>query len=69
MGKSVVLKVGRGETINLGNFESSKIDIGLEVSCDEKDVEAKYEETANWVYDKLEIERAMIITAKKEEEG
>ena len=64
----ITLKISRGETINLDNFESARIDIGLEISCDEKNIETKYEETMNWIYDKLEMERAMVVAKKKEGE-
>jgi hypothetical protein len=59
MNDKITIKVSRGETINLGNFESARLDISIEASCNEKDVEKKYEELANWCYNKLEEERKM----------
>lgn len=56
----VTIKVSRGETINLGNFESARIDISIEASCDEKSIEEKHEELQNWVYDKINQERERI---------
>lgn len=53
----ITIKISRGETINLGNFESARLDISIEASCNEKDIEEKYEKLQNWVYEKLEEER------------
>lgn len=49
------VKVTMGHTKNLGNFESLRIEVGIEVPCDnEKEViEATYESAFKWVDDKV----------------
>ena len=56
--KEVKIGVNRSETINLGNFESSKIGISIELSCDEKEVETKYDELQKWIRSKMKKEIA-----------
>lgn len=57
MNNKITIKISRGETVNLGNFESARLDVSIEASCDKKDIEKKYEELQNWAYNKIEKER------------
>jgi hypothetical protein len=43
-------------TINLGNYESVKVQAGLEVQCDTLDKEETYNEIKEWVDGKIEEE-------------
>lgn len=40
-------------TVNLGNFESMKVDVGLTLSCDKDDLEETYEECKSFVEQKV----------------
>ena len=40
-------------TVNLGNYESMKVDIGLTLSCEPEEVEEKYAECKSFVETKL----------------
>lgn len=48
------IKVSRGETINLGNFESLRCDVSIEKICNETEVEKTYKTLKNWAIDKIE---------------
>lgn len=39
MKKPAKLRIAYGKTINLGNYESQRLDIEMEISIDEKDYE------------------------------
>lgn len=56
MNKVVTIRVDRGKTINLGDYNSVRLNISIEASCNEEDVEDKYDELSDWVYNKLENE-------------
>jgi len=45
----VRLKYSRGMTVNLGNFESLRIDIGIEMECAQSEVPATYDRMRQWV--------------------
>jgi hypothetical protein len=48
-----LIEVGGGMTINLGNFESTRIDVRLTVPCTKDDLEEAYEFATNWVGEKI----------------
>jgi hypothetical protein len=48
------IKYGMGKTINLGNYENVKIEASLEVSCEDSQIEEKWEEVKEFVHKKIE---------------
>ena len=54
MDNNIKIKVSRGETINLGNYESLRCDISIEAICDKKDVEQTYNKLKMWAINKVE---------------
>ena len=47
----------KGRTINRGNFESTRVDIGLEIECEPETQEAAFNQIKTWVNDKLSTEK------------
>ena len=57
-----VVRVGMGATINSGNYESLRIDIGISLPCDPENVD----ETYNGLYKQVsEYLKEKVITIKK----
>jgi len=48
----------KGRTVNLGNFESSRVDIGITLDCDDGDENPTLERMKAWVDSKLAKETA-----------
>jgi ribosome-associated translation inhibitor RaiA len=58
-----IIKVSRGRTINLGNYESERVDISVEIPSKgilHSEVETAYEKAINWVEGHLETQVALI---------
>ena len=53
MPKPVTVSFSLGRTINLGNFENVKIEVGIDVHTDTDKLEADYEKARRWVEKKL----------------
>lgn len=53
--KTAEVHVEMGNTINTGNYESSKFSVGLTMPCDVDDIEETYELSQNWVNDRLAL--------------
>jgi hypothetical protein len=49
-----MIEVGGGQTINLGNYESARIDVRITVPCTKDDLEAAYEWASDWVSAKIQ---------------
>jgi hypothetical protein len=49
--------VSKGLTLNLGNFESARIDVSVAVPCYLEELDAAYRFADNWVETRLEVER------------
>jgi predicted metal-dependent hydrolase len=52
-----IIKISRGRTVNLGNYESDRIDISVEVpakSMNNADVERTYQKTMAWIEERLQ---------------
>jgi hypothetical protein len=49
-----MIEVGGGMTINLGNYESARIDVRLTVPCTKHDLEEAYEFASDWVSTKIQ---------------
>lgn len=45
--------VGGSHTVNLGNYESAKISIGITMPCTKADINDTYEFATNWVSEKM----------------
>lgn len=56
------ISVGGGRTLNLGNYESARIDVCVVVPCTKESLEESYEWASTWVSEKL-------IQAEKEAKG
>lgn len=54
-GQPVIVVYKKGETINKGNFSSTRIDIGLHLPCSMAQIDATYDIAAEWVEARLKI--------------
>ena len=45
--------VGGSHTVNLGNYESAKISVGITVPCTKEDINDTYDFATNWVSEKI----------------
>jgi hypothetical protein len=52
--------VSKGLTINLGNFESARIDVSIQVPCYAEEAAEAFEYASAFVEDRLTTERAAI---------
>jgi len=55
----VKVKVSKGLTINMGNYESLRLDVGVEIdaaSSNKREIENVYERASEFVRDKLQEE-------------
>lgn len=57
--------VSMGLTINLGDFSSARIDVGLSVPCYAEERDAAYVETTEWVQSRVVAEQKKILEWKK----
>jgi len=48
------IEVGGGMTVNLGNFESARLDIRIVVPCAKSEIEDAYEWASDWVSGKIQ---------------
>lgn len=58
--KPAVVKRHYGVTLNLGNYESARIEVGVEVPCYMEDVELADEWAKKWCEDRLRAESGAI---------
>ena len=56
----VVVKYSLGATINLGNFNSARIDVGVEMPCEPGKEKSTYRHAREFVVSRLEIEKEKI---------
>jgi hypothetical protein len=49
----IMMEVGGGRTVNLGNFESARIDVHLKIPSTMETMEETYEFATKWVGDKI----------------
>lgn len=54
IGSQLTLEVGGGQTVNLGNYESARIDVRIRMPCSKDTLEETYEFATEWVGGKLE---------------
>ena len=54
------ISVKAGVTINLGNYESGRVDVMLTMPCYPEEVDGIYEDVKNWVDGRIEHERREI---------
>lgn len=50
------VRVSLGQTVNIGNYESVRVDVTLELPCDELTRDSAFEKVKKWVMDKLSRE-------------
>lgn len=50
--ETMEISISRGATINMGNFESERVDISLTKAVDLNDLEAEYSKLLSWVESK-----------------
>lgn len=53
-GSGMQIAVEGGRTLNLGNFESARVNVTITVPCDPDTLNEAYEFATGWVSDKLE---------------
>jgi len=54
------VRVGFGLTINLGNYESARLDVSVEVPCYKEQVDDAYTQAKVWVEERVQSEVADI---------
>jgi len=57
------ISVKAGITINLGNYESGRVDVMLSMPCYPEEIDAVYEDVKGWVDSRVEHEKNEIETA------
>ena len=57
------ISVKAGITINLGNYESARVDVMLTMPCYPEEVDQVYEDTKDWVDSRVDHERRTIEAA------
>lgn len=55
-----MVRVGFGLTINLGNYESARLDVSVEVPCYKEQVDDAYQQAKDWVEERVQQEVAEI---------
>lgn len=58
------IKFGIGLTINLGNYSSAKVDVGLEIPANSEDLDTSYERAVEYCNEKLMSEVSSLQTLK-----
>ena len=53
---SSVTRYSKGRTINNGNFESTRIDIGIELECEDGQEDETYARLKGWVDNRIRQE-------------
>jgi hypothetical protein len=59
--------VGLGVTINMGNYESARIDVNVQVPCYVEEADAAYQWARNWAAKRVESESADVKASKGNE--
>lgn len=57
------ISVKAGITINLGNYESGRVDVMLSMPCYPEEIDGVYEDVKGWVDSRVEHEKKEIETA------
>ena len=50
----------KARTLNLGNYESLRVEVGIELDCADGDENATFERLKDWVNGKLQREEAAV---------
>ena len=48
------IMVGGGRTLNLGNYESARVDVHITVPCEKNSLDAAYDFATTWVSERIE---------------
>lgn len=59
----------QGLTMNLGNFETAKITVGIRVPCYVEEVNDIYTLAQQWVSDRIQAERKAVLELMRERAG
>jgi len=63
------VRVGFGLTINLGNYESARLDVSVEVPCYKEQVDDAYAAAKGWVEERVQEEVAEIKSGTAKSKG
>ena len=63
-GPHALVDFSAGLTLNLGNFESARIDVRLALPCDPRDRDAAFESAKAWVAARLQHEVGVVREGK-----
>jgi len=62
------VRVGLGLTLNMGNYESARVDVEVTVPCYAEEVDSAYEWGRNWASKRVASEKADIKGSAKNED-
>ena len=51
-----VVEVSMGLTINLGNYESARLDVGIRIPCPAEESEAIFDKAKDWCEERVQTE-------------
>lgn len=55
-GKSAVVTFRAGLTLNMGNYETARVDVGIDFPCDADKIDTAYKRAKEWVTTRLQDE-------------
>ena len=55
-GKSAVVTFRAGLTLNMGNYETARVDVGIDFPCDADKIDTAYRRAKEWVVTRLQDE-------------
>lgn len=58
------VRLGYGLTINMGNYESARVEVSIEVPCYAEEVDAAYAYAEEWVTRRIESEKKNVETKR-----
>ena len=53
-GDACIVTVKAGKTVNLGNYESIRFDVGVSIPCEKADLDEAFNEGYEWVGEKMQ---------------
>lgn len=64
-----IVGVDYGITINLGNYESARVNISLQFPCYKEEIDDAYDFASKWVEDRINTETKLIRGSKNKDKG
>ena len=58
------ISVSVGRTVNMGNYESARIDVGMEMDCEPKNRAKTYQEMKCWCDEQVAVEMELLMNEK-----